>query len=151
MIFNGLKLASPARVDQFAFDGSSDRLLPERPDLHRVIIRRVALDLIRLYQIHVSPRKGFNCPYRELHGELSCSSYVSRLLQVVRVPAITNGELIPSSFSQVFQTFPRLCRSKHPTSFPKSTDEMLGGSVLLTAMTKCNRCPKGIRNHEWKR
>jgi hypothetical protein len=69
---------------------------------------------------------------------------------LVRLPAITNGELIPSSFFRVFQTLPRLRRSKHTTSFPKSTDEMLGGSVLLTVMTNCNRCAKGIRR-EWKR
>ncbi|MDP9158636.1 MAG: membrane protein insertion efficiency factor YidD [Acidobacteriota bacterium] len=47
--------------------------------------------MIRLYQIHVSPRKGFSCPHRELHGELSCSSYVSRLLQLESsLPAVVS-------------------------------------------------------------
>ncbi len=116
MIFNGLRLASRAPVDQFAFDGSSDRLLPEGSDLRRAIIRRLALGLIRLYQIHVSPRKGFNCPYRELHGELSCSSYVSRLLQT------------ESSFSAVFSE-----------SFKRFQD-CAGASTQLASQSPRMRC-----------
>jgi putative component of membrane protein insertase Oxa1/YidC/SpoIIIJ protein YidD len=35
----------------------------------------LAAYLIRLYQRHLSPRKGFSCPHRLLHGGLSCSEY----------------------------------------------------------------------------
>jgi putative component of membrane protein insertase Oxa1/YidC/SpoIIIJ protein YidD len=44
------------------------------------IVRTVALDSIDLYQTHISPRKGFDCPHRILYGTQSCSNYVKHLL-----------------------------------------------------------------------
>ena len=78
------RLASWVRRGQLASVGSisSDMLRHEGGEVRPAIIRRVAMGLIHLYQLHVSPRKGFSCPYREVHDELSCSSYVSRLLQM---------------------------------------------------------------------
>lgn len=36
---------------------------------------RTALGLIGLYQRHLSPRKGFSCAHRVLHGGTGCSGY----------------------------------------------------------------------------
>jgi putative component of membrane protein insertase Oxa1/YidC/SpoIIIJ protein YidD len=36
--------------------------------------------LIRLYQRHLSPRKGFACPHRLVHGGLSCSEYARQTI-----------------------------------------------------------------------
>ena len=38
------------------------------------MVRRLALALIRLYQHHLSPRKGFSCAYRAHTGRASCSA-----------------------------------------------------------------------------
>jgi putative component of membrane protein insertase Oxa1/YidC/SpoIIIJ protein YidD len=42
---------------------------------------RLALFLIRLYQVHLLPLKGFSCPYRLSHQRNSCSSYISGLVE----------------------------------------------------------------------
>ncbi|NJK50175.1 membrane protein insertion efficiency factor YidD [Candidatus Gracilibacteria bacterium] len=42
--------------------------------------RKSAIDSINLYQQYLSPRKGFACPHRLLHGEESCSQHVKNLL-----------------------------------------------------------------------
>ena len=36
--------------------------------------RRLALAAIRIYKMHLSPRKGFNCAYRTHLGRFSCST-----------------------------------------------------------------------------
>ncbi len=40
--------------------------------------RSTAAALISGYQKHISPRKGFSCAYRVLHGGESCSHYIKR-------------------------------------------------------------------------
>ncbi|MCP2040581.1 putative component of membrane protein insertase Oxa1/YidC/SpoIIIJ protein YidD [Neisseria sp. HSC-16F19] len=40
-----------------------------------------ALRLIRLYQRHLSPRKGYDCAYRVLHGGSGCSGVGYRLIR----------------------------------------------------------------------
>jgi putative component of membrane protein insertase Oxa1/YidC/SpoIIIJ protein YidD len=42
--------------------------------------RRAILFLIRLYQIYLSPRKGFSCAHAAVHGGLSCSSAVAQII-----------------------------------------------------------------------
>lgn len=42
--------------------------------------RRRAIASIQAYQRHLSPHKGFACPYRVLHQTDSCSDYVKALL-----------------------------------------------------------------------
>ncbi len=39
-----------------------------------------ALAALNIYRQHISPRKGFSCPHRLLHGKESCSDYVKRIL-----------------------------------------------------------------------
>jgi putative component of membrane protein insertase Oxa1/YidC/SpoIIIJ protein YidD len=41
---------------------------------------QTALMSLKVYRQHVSPRKGFSCPHRLLHGSDSCSDYVQRVL-----------------------------------------------------------------------
>jgi len=38
-------------------------------------------EAIAVYQRYVSPRKGFRCAHRALHGRSSCSQYARRVLQ----------------------------------------------------------------------
>jgi putative component of membrane protein insertase Oxa1/YidC/SpoIIIJ protein YidD len=53
---------------------------------------RIALVGIRLYQHHISPRKGFRCSHAALTGGPSCSHAVAGLLQggglIAALPAI---------------------------------------------------------------
>lgn len=42
--------------------------------------RRVLISAIGVYQRHLSPRKGFRCASRALHGGDSCSQAIKRLL-----------------------------------------------------------------------
>ena len=38
------------------------------------------INFISAYQQHISPKKGFACPHRLLHGGESCSDYIKRIL-----------------------------------------------------------------------
>ena len=40
----------------------------------------VAITLIEYYQQVISPRKGFYCPHRLLHGRASCSEHGKRII-----------------------------------------------------------------------
>ncbi|KEF34417.1 hypothetical protein RDMS_07145 [Deinococcus sp. RL] len=42
---------------------------------------RLTLSGIRLYQRHLSPRKGFRCAHAALHGGESCSAAVTRIVR----------------------------------------------------------------------
>lgn len=42
--------------------------------------RHTASALITTYQKHISPKKGFSCAYRVLHGGESCSGYIKRTI-----------------------------------------------------------------------
>ena len=44
-------------------------------------MRRLALLAIRLYQRHVSPRKGFSCAYRVHTGRAGCSVLGARVIR----------------------------------------------------------------------
>ena len=44
------------------------------------MIRRLAIDLTDIYKGFVSPRKGFNCAYRIVHGGDSCSSKIRAVI-----------------------------------------------------------------------
>ncbi|MBB5233497.1 membrane protein insertion efficiency factor YidD [Deinococcus budaensis] len=41
----------------------------------------LTLSGIRLYQRHISPRKGFSCAHAALHGGESCSAAVARIVR----------------------------------------------------------------------
>lgn len=45
------------------------------------LLETVSLSLVGSYQRHLSPRKGFNCAYRMLHRDLSCSAYFAQQVQ----------------------------------------------------------------------
>lgn len=42
--------------------------------------RQTASALITSYQKHISPKKGFSCAHRVLHGGESCSQYIKRII-----------------------------------------------------------------------
>lgn len=44
------------------------------------MIRHAVLFAIRLYQVHLSPRKGFSCAHAAVHGGPSCSSAVAQII-----------------------------------------------------------------------
>lgn len=44
------------------------------------LARIIAINSIATYQSYISPRKGFACAHRILHGDESCSMYVKRIL-----------------------------------------------------------------------
>lgn len=48
--------------------------------LDRSMLQSASLGLIKLYQRHVSPRKGHICALRARLGGRSCSSYASRAI-----------------------------------------------------------------------
>jgi putative component of membrane protein insertase Oxa1/YidC/SpoIIIJ protein YidD len=52
------------------------KLLPllDRP------LRSIAISLIGGYQRHLSPRKGYSCAHRVVHGGNSCSEYIKNAL-----------------------------------------------------------------------
>lgn len=43
-------------------------------------LRRVTITSITGYQRYLSPRKGFSCAHRRLHGAESCSAYIKRVI-----------------------------------------------------------------------
>lgn len=51
------------------------------------IATQAARASLNLYRTHLSPRKGFSCPHRLLHGGESCSDYVKRILTDQRLSA----------------------------------------------------------------
>src|SRR4051812_39328631 len=46
------------------------------------LIDRLAIAAINGYQRHISPRKGYRCAHRKLHGEDSCSQYIKRAVEL---------------------------------------------------------------------
>jgi putative component of membrane protein insertase Oxa1/YidC/SpoIIIJ protein YidD len=44
------------------------------------VARKIAIDSIATYQKYISPRKGFACAHRMLHGGESCSMHIKHLL-----------------------------------------------------------------------
>ncbi|WP_406850299.1 membrane protein insertion efficiency factor YidD [Chromobacterium phragmitis] len=45
------------------------------------MLKRLALSLIRVYQRHLSPRKGFGCAYRGATGRSGCSGLAYRAIR----------------------------------------------------------------------
>jgi putative component of membrane protein insertase Oxa1/YidC/SpoIIIJ protein YidD len=59
---------------------------------------RFAIASIEAYQRHLSPRKGFRCAYRVLHGGRSCSEFARRVLLRGGLAAMTR--LLPGRFDR---------------------------------------------------
>lgn len=43
--------------------------------------QEIAVFLIEDYQARISPRKGYQCAYARLHGELTCSAYAIKVIR----------------------------------------------------------------------
>jgi putative component of membrane protein insertase Oxa1/YidC/SpoIIIJ protein YidD len=62
-------------------------------------IAPLACWLIRLYQLHVSPRKGFRCAYRARHPTCSsCSRFAKRAIE--RLGVLTGVQLLRRRFQR---------------------------------------------------
>lgn len=81
--------------------------------------RRVVIASIRTYQNYLSPYKGFDCPYRILHGE-SCSDYIKQLLG--QQSLLTTLEMAPQRF--------RACQLAALTLRSKSS-RLQGGCIVI--------------------
>ena len=57
---------------------------------------QAAIASLNVYRTHISPRKGFSCPQRLLHGQESCSDYVKRILTEQNLSAAI--QLAPQRF-----------------------------------------------------
>lgn len=53
---------------------------PAPPGFFWRLAARFAIASIAAYQKHLSPRKGFHCAHRALHGGASCSEFVRRAI-----------------------------------------------------------------------
>jgi putative component of membrane protein insertase Oxa1/YidC/SpoIIIJ protein YidD len=50
------------------------------------LVRLAALWSIGVYQVYISPRKGFRCPHHQLHGVDSCSTHIRNLFSSQELP-----------------------------------------------------------------
>jgi putative component of membrane protein insertase Oxa1/YidC/SpoIIIJ protein YidD len=50
------------------------------------LLKRAAVWSIGVYQIYISPRKGFRCPHHQLHGVDSCSTHIHNLFSTQELP-----------------------------------------------------------------
>lgn len=105
-----------------------------------ILIRSVAIEIIGGYQRHISPRKGYSCAHRIVHGGDSCSQYVKKtlaeknlfdatLLARQRFRACSIAYL--SSKDQVVGTF---APTVGPTDF--CTPEMVGACCAIFGIFK---------------
>lgn len=84
----------------------------------RSLAQTLAIASLDLYQTHISPRKGFACPHRLLHGGESCSDYVKRMV----------GE---HSLISAIQTAPQRFRSCKGAAQTLQVQQAQGGCVVI--------------------
>lgn len=75
-------------------------------------MRILCLVLIRLYQRHLSPRKGYSCAYRHYTGRASCSALGYRVIR--RHGTIAGLQLLRTRFLRCGQLY----RSHRPLTTP---------------------------------
>lgn len=79
------------------------------------VTRSSAAALSRGYQKHISPKKGFSCAYRVLHGKESCSEFIKRtILEQGLIEAIA----ISRHWLQACKAANQVLRSKIETPDP---------------------------------
>jgi putative component of membrane protein insertase Oxa1/YidC/SpoIIIJ protein YidD len=81
--------------------------------------RKIVIDSIAAYQTHISPRKGFACAHRILHGDESCSMYIKRIL---------GEESLMSAIQLSRQRF-KACFAANQTL--KTTSGSSGGCIVI--------------------
>ncbi|MGG6294185.1 membrane protein insertion efficiency factor YidD [Leptolyngbya sp. AN02str] len=79
---------------------------------------QAAIASLNLYRTHISPRKGFSCPHRLLHGDESCSAYVHRILANQSLSAAI--QLAPQRF--------QACKAAAQTL---ATQKAQGGCIII--------------------
>ena len=94
------------------------------PDLW---LRRAAASAIAGYQKHLSPRKGFSCAHRVLHGGESCSQYVKRVILEqglwTAIPATRSRFAECKSANQVLQARRNRCRLQATSRIEREEEE----------------------------
>ena len=90
----------------------SIRKLPVTSISVEPLARKIAIDSIAAYQTYISPRKGFACAHRMLHGGDSCSMYIKRLL---------GEESLMSAVQMSHQRFKACVAASHTLKATKST------------------------------
>ena len=78
------------------------------------MINKLAILLIRFYERFISPRKGFHCAHREMHGGDTCSVAVRKIIEI-------NG--LYSGFRLIQRRFAKSARS-HPAEFRHITEQV---------------------------
>ena len=64
------------------------------------LLRRAAVWSIGVYQIYISPRKGFRCPHHKLYEVDSCSTHIRNLFSSQEVPLSSVLALTLSRFQE---------------------------------------------------
>jgi putative component of membrane protein insertase Oxa1/YidC/SpoIIIJ protein YidD len=94
------------------------------PDLW---VRQAAASAIAGYQKHLSPRKGFSCAHRVLHGGESCSQYVKRVILEqglwAAIPATRSRFAECKVANQVLQARRNRCRFHATHRMEQDTEE----------------------------
>ena len=83
------------------------------------LARKIAIDAIATYQTDLSPRKGFACAHRMLHGGESCSKYIKSLL---------GEEGLMSAVQLSRQRFKACATASHSL---KATSSISGGCIII--------------------
>lgn len=111
-------------------------------------LRQTAAVAIAGYQKHLSPRKGFSCAHRLLHGGESCSQYTKRAILeqglLVSIPAIQQRFQACKAANQVLQAQrqpPRRDPNPPPESQP---DRCAVDANDCTALDGCADCTVGL-------
>jgi putative component of membrane protein insertase Oxa1/YidC/SpoIIIJ protein YidD len=83
------------------------------------LARKIAIEAIAAYQTYISPRKGFACSHRILHGGESCSTYIKHLL---------GQESLLSAVQLSRQRFKACATASHTL---KATSSSSGGCIII--------------------
>jgi putative component of membrane protein insertase Oxa1/YidC/SpoIIIJ protein YidD len=75
------------------------------------LFRQSLIESIAAYQKHLSPRKGFSCAHRLLHGDRSCSDYAK---------AILASQTLGAAAPLIYQRFKQCAESSRSLSAAQS-------------------------------
>ncbi len=83
--------------------------------------RNFAVVAIDWYQAYLSPRKGFCCAHRALHGNSSCSEWIKRL--IIRVGLIRTVPLAIRRFRSCFEAYEMLSQHNSEAKVANNANE----------------------------
>ncbi len=83
--------------------------------------KNFAVVAIGWYQVYLSPRKGFCCAHRVLHGNSSCSEWIKRL--IIRVGLIRTIPLAIRRFRSCFEAYEMLSQHNSENKVANNDNE----------------------------